>query len=407
MTNPLPPSQHPSGAGISEAPSRIAALATSWLDDVDVLATRLLERVEVLPAYQQVRVPPEAVRESATATLRLLIRLLAGEPVEAQLHALCAEVGEDRARRHIPLGDLLQAVRLDFELLWGALQERADEGDLGELMRSGQRVWEVAEMHTLAVLDAYLRTTRDMDQEREDLRQAAFVRLLDSAGGDGDVVAEAAAILRMDPDGTFCAVAAPPGNVRALAAATTHLHSRGLPIHHHLASTGDLLLVQLPGDRTRLPLEWLSGVPCAVGPTVRGLAAAAEAARLAVLAMRALPVRAVGPAYLDSMWPQVLLAQHADLRHHLVNDVLGALVSVGVEERDRLLEAVRAQLDGTGSVNDTAARLFCHRNTVVNRLRRFAELTGFDTRRPREATVIVLALDALATGTPTPWASAH
>lgn len=407
MTNPLPPVWGPDGPSDTAPTPRVAALAASWLDDVDVLATRLLERIDRLPAYQQARVSTEAVRESATATLRLLIRLLAGDPVEEQLRALCAQVGEDRARRHVPLEDLLQAVRLDFQLLWGALQERADQSDLAELMQSGYRVWEVAEMHTLAVMDAYLRTARDMDQEREDLRQAAFVRLLDSAGRDPRIAAEAATVLKMDEDASFCAVAAPPGNGRALSAAATHLRSRGLAIHHHLAAAGDLLLVQLPADRERIPLDWLSGAVCGVGPTVRGLSAAPEAARLASLTMRALPPGSAGPACLDQMWPRVLLTERADLQRQLVRDVLGGLTPLGGEERDRLLEAVQAQLDGNGSVNETAEQLFCHRNTVVNRLRRFCDLTGFDTRRPRDATVVVLALDAVAAGTAAPWTSAH
>ncbi|MGO3280856.1 MAG: helix-turn-helix domain-containing protein, partial [Brevibacterium aurantiacum] len=37
-----------------------------------------------------------------------------------------------------------------------------------------------------------------------------------------------------------------------------------------------------------------------------------------------------------------------------------------------------------------AAELFCHRNTVANRLRRFADLTGVDPMIPAEAARLVV-----------------
>ncbi|MPZ29194.1 MAG: hypothetical protein GEV12_23075 [Micromonosporaceae bacterium] len=44
-----------------------------------------------------------------------------------------------------------------------------------------------------------------------------------------------------------------------------------------------------------------------------------------------------------------------------------------------------ARYAACGSVQQVATRLYCHRNTVVNRLRRFAELTGCDVTVPDQA----------------------
>ncbi|MEK8145669.1 helix-turn-helix domain-containing protein [Streptomyces sp. M10(2022)] len=41
-----------------------------------------------------------------------------------------------------------------------------------------------------------------------------------------------------------------------------------------------------------------------------------------------------------------------------------------------------------------AARLFCHRNTVFNRLRRLEQLTSRSLSRPRDLVEMMLALDA-------------
>jgi DNA-binding PucR family transcriptional regulator len=66
-----------------------------------------------------------------------------------------------------------------------------------------------------------------------------------------------------------------------------------------------------------------------------------------------------------------------------------ALADCGRVERERLIEAVRAYL-ASGSIGASAAELFCHRNTVANRLRRFSELTGVDPMIPAEAARLVV-----------------
>ena len=53
-------------------------------------------------------------------------------------------------------------------------------------------------------------------------------------------------------------------------------------------------------------------------------------------------------------------------------------------------EAVRSYLR-TGNIAETARELFCHRNTVTNRLRRFHELTGIDLTVPEQAARAVVA----------------
>lgn len=58
-----------------------------------------------------------------------------------------------------------------------------------------------------------------------------------------------------------------------------------------------------------------------------------------------------------------------------------------------MLETVERYLR-TGSVSATARQLYCHRNTVLNRLRQFAAATGRDVMASADATVVTLALRA-------------
>jgi sugar diacid utilization regulator len=42
-----------------------------------------------------------------------------------------------------------------------------------------------------------------------------------------------------------------------------------------------------------------------------------------------------------------------------------------------------------------AERLFCHRNTVLNRLRRAEGLMGLDLSRPQDLTTLIVVLESL------------
>jgi DNA-binding PucR family transcriptional regulator len=77
--------------------------------------------------------------------------------------------------------------------------------------------------------------------------------------------------------------------------------------------------------------------------------------------------------------------------------VLGGLATAPELERQRLLETVTTHFS-QGSVARTAASLFCHRNTVLNRLSRFTELTGFDPTLPVDAASVVVALECARPG---------
>ena len=75
---------------------------------------------------------------------------------------------------------------------------------------------------------------------------------------------------------------------------------------------------------------------------------------------------------------------------------VGELVAVHVIPRPHDATDLLATLDSfvdTGSAALTATRLHCHRNTVLNRLRRIRDLTGLDVAAPADLATFVLALD--------------
>src|SRR5690606_13037153 len=74
---------------------------------------------------------------------------------------------------------------------------------------------------------------------------------------------------------------------------------------------------------------------------------------------------------------------------------LGGLGDVDPAFRDVLLTTLETWLECDGSAARAADRLFCHRNTVLNRLRKIEQLTGRTLTRPGDLVELALALSAL------------
>jgi sugar diacid utilization regulator len=126
---------------------------------------------------------------------------------------------------------------------------------------------------------------------------------------------------------------------------------------------------------------------------VTGLAAVGDARRLAGTALRACP-RGGGVVLLDEHLPAALVVSSPALGTALSERVLGPLDAVDPADRELLVETLTVWLDEDGSAQRAAARLYCHRNTVLNRLRRFEQLTGRSLTRPSDAVEVSLALAA-------------
>ncbi|MEU0273242.1 helix-turn-helix domain-containing protein, partial [Streptomyces sp. NPDC006307] len=97
---------------------------------------------------------------------------------------------------------------------------------------------------------------------------------------------------------------------------------------------------------------------------------------------------------LDRRMAGALVVSQPELASLLVSEVLGALLELDPADRAVLLETLDVWLDCEGSAGRAASRLYCHRNTVFNRLRRLEQLTSRSLSRPRDLTEMTLALDA-------------
>jgi DNA-binding PucR family transcriptional regulator len=70
------------------------------------------------------------------------------------------------------------------------------------------------------------------------------------------------------------------------------------------------------------------------------------------------------------------------------------LLKVPLAERRLLLDTLNSWLATGGSINQTANAVHCHRNTVINRLRRIESTTGLDLADTAAHLELSLALRA-------------
>ncbi len=373
--------------------------------DLDAIVEEFLAQVAKIPPYDRGSVPIEQVRRDAVASFDHLCRLLAGLPAHPAVDGVARDIGRDRARRHVPLEQLLRAVRLDFQVVWSVLRRLTGPADLPLLVAHVEHLWGIVEDYTTQVQVSYMAEAALMARESGFERTALVARLLDGAGSDPDDVDRAAVALGLDPDARVLVACAPLAAQAPLIRAFERALAAGRVAHWQERARYGLLLLEWRGEDERAVEAVLGDTRCAVGPLAAGLADVPRSARVAQRIADVLDPGDDGPRQLTHVLDRVVAAGLGDLRDEVAAAVLGGLDAAGGRERVRLVETAEAYLRA-GSVQETARALYCHRNTVLNRMSRFAELTGQDLTVPRSAAAVYLALGARqAPAATTPLAS--
>ncbi|ARE78054.1 MULTISPECIES: helix-turn-helix domain-containing protein [unclassified Streptomyces] len=328
-----------------------------------------------------------------------LTRSSRGLPVEL---AEARAIGALRAEQGLPLASLLRTYRRGGRLLWQSLTEAVaahDRAALPRLLPGAAALWDVLDQMTDAVTESYHRTEAahgDRDRER---RAALLDVLLDGAGGpSGTADAEAAAVQLGLPERGRFAVVVLAGDGSGVHTAGTGRSASAPRVLWRVRADGEIGLVELghhPLESVRDLLAPL-GVRAGVGPVVGTPAELARAHRLAALALRTAPeAEGPGTALLDERLPAALVAGQAELAGRLRQVVLGPVLALPAEDRRTLLTTLGTWLTCRGSTSYAAQRLYCHRNTVSNRLRRLEQLTGRSLSDPRHVVELALAHSAV------------
>ncbi|GAA2303783.1 helix-turn-helix domain-containing protein [Streptomyces kunmingensis] len=319
--------------------------------------------------------------------------------------AYAEEAGRRRAGQGLPLDLLVHAYRNAGYLVWDALMESAggEPDRLSALMRSATMVWAAVDAQAEAASEAYRATELELRRRTDEQMQALLDALLEGRPAPG-LAARAAAGLDLPEHGPYAVVVLRVERRDGREAFHRRIQDPGFRFVWRMRADCELGVVALGAGRE---LDELAGLldgrcpgPGGLSPVVTGLAELGHARRLAELALRTCPPDTTGVVRLDQRMPTALVVSQPDLAQRLVSGVFGELLSLEPGDRAVLLETLDAWLACEGSAGRAAGRLYCHRNTVFNRLRRLEQLTSRSLSRPRDLMEMTLALDAyrLASG---------
>ncbi len=404
MGAPSPGAQAPAHVALGHAPTQppiqpptqrsAQPLAQRVLGRVDALTDRLVTVIGTQnPGYRSVEVvaPDDLWRschDNLTRVLQLVV--LADRPAHDVHYDAARDTGRRRAEQGLPLDDLLRSFRLGGRLVWEAIVDEARSTPTVEdshLLDVGTRVWEVVDRTSAEVAAAYHDAERGLVRADEQRRTSVWAALLAGAGDDAGLVFEAARLLGVPVDATYVVVVGEPGTRDSGAAqrledrlaadgvtSTWQAHGGGL--------VGLVVSSLVPGkvDTTMALLTRHLEVRAGVSPPFGGLLGVDAGFRQATLALRTLRPRD-RVAALDERLPEALLLNAPELSERLVATWLGPLLALPSVEQAPLLDTLHAWVETSGSASRTAEAVHCHRNTVLNRLRRLNRLlepTGHD-----------------------------
>ncbi|MCA0144830.1 CdaR family transcriptional regulator [Blastococcus sp. LR1] len=390
-----------------EVSARLAELAPMLMAELEDMTDRMFDvLLRSEPVYRDLMVPEEELRASMRRNLESGLRtLIAGRPEHGDR---CREgaraVGRRRAAQGVPLEAVLRAYRLGGQVTWEgllAVSQRSAHGHDVLLLEVAGSVWRTNDADCAAVAEGYRDEQRRLAGVDEVARQQVLDGLLDGRGSDPAFVRTASELLAMPLDGRLMAVAALPGpdGGSALDAAAEVLLKRG--VRSVWGARGDVqvgvvvLGAARPGDLVAL-LTGVARGPVGVSDVVSGAAAAGAAYRLAETAARTLPAGDRRVVSIDERLPEALMSNSPEISSRLVGQSLGGLLELPDDEQAVLLDTLEAFLAADGSATRAADALYCHRNTVMHRLRRIESVTGRKLTDPRSRLLWQLAL--LGTG---------
>ena len=348
----------------------------------ELLVEDFLQRFAAI-SYGEARVPEQDVYQGAVDTMDLLIFQMGGAEVPPDLKALPREIATRRARQGVPLDAFLSAVRNDFRVLWKGLERVARPDSIGILVANMDRVLDMVEGYVSSIQQAFAEEEALLARNKQLYRQRLLSRLFHGDPLDADGVQEVAVALDVPIQSTFEVLAVIDDAVPL--AQRRYGSSEGVYLYEN---TGAVYLFR----RQRKGRTWLDEEPgFAAGyvPRVEGLGAVPAAAAAALVLAR----HREGPALasVEEAWMRIAASLLETALPGFSSRITRALDQCTPHERARLLQVARSYAR-TGSIKETSEELYCHRNTVVNRLRSLQDVIGLDLTVPAQAAWALVAL---------------
>lgn len=386
-----------------------AALVEHRRTRVEVLTERLVATIESgNPGYAATGLVPHAdlwrsCHDNVVRALELLVRPSREEggldPGDDPAYDAARATGRRRAEQGLPLDDVLRSFRLGGRLVWEDLVDHVGEKLPGAEMREvGTRLWGVVDETSAQVAAAYHAAERAAVRADEQLRAELWEGLVSGRAEDPRFAHEVGRILDLPVGGAYVVVTGVDVETDRLQEALSPLRSLwarrtggvvGL-VPVDAADAGDVVLALREAVRS-------GAGPVGTSTVVSGLSGVGTGFRQASVALRTLGSDP-GVVTFDERLPEALLLTSPEVAGHLVALWLEPVLALPAVEADPLLTTLDAWVTTGGSASVTATRVHCHRNTVLNRLRRVSMLIGHELVDAVPPVELALALRAHRAG---------
>ncbi len=356
--------------------------------DIPRLVEDFLTAFTAAGRYGDSLVSEDELRLTAFEVFARITEVLVGAMDKAELRTHAKSLGRRRAQQGVELASLIDAIQLDFDVLWTRLREAAG-ADQSTLIEHVAHLHSVVTLYNLMVRDAY-RVEEARSQHDVRLAHARHLeRLLAAEDIDPLVVAEIARALDVDADTHVHVVVAHPTAAVDLRALLDAPIASGTAFGH---GTRGMFVAFWPagaGAHDSVDSHKLAVIPGVRFSTVKGLAGVRAAARQA-------------PRLFDAAGTLPRLIDASDLLWAVAGDAIANFEGSPITQATEAITTLRttnapvydtlATYLDTGSIKSTAEALHCHRNTVINRLHHVTTATGLDVTQPKGAALALLSL---------------
>ncbi|WP_192810080.1 helix-turn-helix domain-containing protein [Actinomadura rudentiformis] len=350
------------------------------------------------PAYRHGGIPPQEPPLWIGRSIDLALDAFRMSP-EERIGTLDwpRRLGERRARQGVPMQALLRAYHIGGKVICDAFTQWGFEEGLAPAHSISliDDAWDVVDRHSSAALEA-LRTTEAELPGRQ--VTAALLDALLNGETDRATAAVVARAFALPEEGRYAVVVQRPADGPAAPLDPMELPVRVHGVRmiwrmHGESAIGVAVLGELSAAALGAALPTRGGRRTGVSVAVEGLTELGRARQLAELAARTLS-NGHGLATLDDRLSATMLTVRPDLARELELRVLAPVLALDQPSRDLLLDTLAAWLEAEGSATRAAESLYCHRNTVLNRLRRLELLTKRSLDNPKDLVEVTLALEA-------------
>lgn len=374
-------------------------LVNDLIASVPDLADLFVDRLGESGAYEGVGVSTADLRTTAEQTIAMLLHQLRdpAQRLSAAAQEMATELGRRRARENVRLESLMNAVRLDFAVIWAEMTRRTAAEGTAMLVSRVQPIWEAVDRFSAHVQQAYLDERAEIGRLASDERRRHITMLFERSNITPDELSRIAVTLGgVEPGDTFkvcAAIGASADLVRTRAADVAWV---GSTLFGHDQESVLILFWKITEERYRaassVAERLVATIACGVVDRVVGLADVPRAAKTATQIARLVNPASSRPHSARDVWMHVARQTLNDF-DQLPASILARVDALPPADREVLLRTVSRYLT-CGSISITARDCYCHRNTVIKRLQRFRELTGLDLSIPHQAALAVVVLAA-------------